>query len=443
MPKNSRTYGWTTLLVSVLLSTGALAQSHPEFIPLGRVSAALYKPDTNPAPHIAFLVSHRTGNNLNSSACKELAKRGFVALCWNTRFVNNETAVHWEEIAFDVKTAVDYVRSIPGITKVVLLAHSGGSPLMTYYEAVAEAGPGWCKGSRKLVECTGDMADFKPADGLVMPDAHPGNGVESLRDLNPSIVAQKDGSLKVIAELDPFNPTNGFNPNGMSHYSKEFLVKYSAAQSKAMNTRIAEVQAAMDKIRRGQYPYPDDDIVLMPGGGYSGAGAGNADLREMDTTLPEFMSTARPEKLLKNDGKIVTQIVHSAMVPNPGNAKANRTFVNGTKIFTLKSFLSSNAVKSTNAVDGIEFCSTNNSTTCAVQSIKIPTLIAAMGAYTYIRDQEIMYDLSAAKDKEYIVVEGALHGYTPCKPCEKTSGEFSNSDKNLFDYIQQWTNARF
>ena len=39
----------------------AMAQSHPEFVPLGRVSAALYKPDSGPAPHIAFLVSHRTG----------------------------------------------------------------------------------------------------------------------------------------------------------------------------------------------------------------------------------------------------------------------------------------------------------------------------------------------------------------------------------------------
>ena len=41
------------------------------------------------------------------------------------------------------------------------------------------------------------------------------------------------------------------------------------------------------------------------------------------------------------------------------------------------------------------------------------------------------------------VIEGALHGYTPCKPCEKTPGQYSNSDKNLFDYIQKWANARF
>jgi hypothetical protein len=155
------------------------------------------------------------------------------------------------------------------------------------------------------------------------------------------------------------------------------------------------------------------------------------------------MSTVRPEKLLKNDGTIVTQIVHSVAVPEPENAKANRSFERGTKVFTLKSFLSANAVKSTNSLNGIDWCSTNNSTMCAVQSIKIPTLIAAMGAFHFISDQELMYDLSAARDKDYIVIEGALHGYTPCKACEKTPGQYSNSDKNLFDYIQKWANARF
>src|SRR5579883_2476415 len=117
------------IAASVLTQSIALAQSHPELIPLGRVTGALYKPDSGPAPHIAFLVSHRTANNLNNIACRELAKRGFLALCWNTRFINNEASVRWEDIAFDVKTTVDYVRSLPGITKVILLGHSGGSPM--------------------------------------------------------------------------------------------------------------------------------------------------------------------------------------------------------------------------------------------------------------------------------------------------------------------------
>src|SRR5258706_12483981 len=279
------------IAATIALPTAAFAQSHPEFVPFGRVSAALYKPDSGPSPHVAFLVSRRPGNNLNNNACKELAKRGFLALCWNTRFVNNEAAVHWEDIAFDVKTTVEYVRSLPGITKVILLGHSGGSPLISYYQAVAGAGPNLCKGPNKLAQCTGDMAGFKPADGMVFPDAHPGNGVQSLRGLNPSVVAQKDGSLKVVAELDPFNPANGYNPEGASHYSKEFQARYFAAQSKAMNERIAKAQGRMQLIKDGKSVYPDDDIFVIPGGGFSGAGAGSADLNSMDPNIPELMST--------------------------------------------------------------------------------------------------------------------------------------------------------
>jgi hypothetical protein len=313
---------------------------------------------------------------------------------------------------------------------------------MSYYEAVAEAGPNWCKGPNKLTQCAGNM-DFKPADGIVFPDAHPGNGVQALRGLNPSVVPQKDGSLKIIAELDPYSTANGFNPEGASHYSKEFQTRYFAAQSKQMNEMIAQAQQKMTLIKQGKAPYPDDDIFLIPGGGFNGAGAGSSDLNSMDPSIPELMSTARPEKFLKNDGSVVMQVAHSVAIPEPENAKANRSFERGTKVFTLKSFLSANAIKSTDALDGIDWCSSNNSTTCAVQSIKIPTLIAAMGAFHFIRDQEQMYELSAAKDKDFIVIEGAVHGYTPCKACEKTPGQYSNSDKNLFDYIAKWTNERF
>src|SRR3954471_5957589 len=218
-------------LAALLAASSASAQSHPEYVPLGRVQAALYKPDSGPAPHVAFLVAHRTANNLNNIACSELAKRGFMVLCFNTRFINNETQVRWEETPLDVKAAVDFVRKQPGITKVVLLGHSGGSPLMSLYEAIAENGAAYCQNPARIVKCGNEVGGLKPVDGIVFADAHPGNPVQALRDLNPSVVME-DGKLHVIPELDPFDVKNGFNPNGASHYSKEFQTRYYAAQSK-------------------------------------------------------------------------------------------------------------------------------------------------------------------------------------------------------------------
>jgi hypothetical protein len=432
-----------TVTAAAVAAPAALAQSHPEYVPLPRVQAALYKPDSGPAPHIAFIVAHRTANNLSTSACTELSKRGFMVLCFNTRFINNEAAVRWEETPLDVKAVVDFVRKQPGITKVVAIGHSGGSPLMSLYEAIAENGAAYCQKPERIVKCGNEVNGATRLDGIVFPDAHPGNPVQALRDLNPSIVME-DGKIKVIPELDPFSPANGFNPNGASHYSKEFQARYYAAQSKAMNDRLARVLAAQERMKKGDYPYPDDDLVMIPGGGNPGAGAGgDGILLAMDPDIPELMSTAKPQKLLKNDGTIVTQIVKSVSVPEPRMAKTNRQFDTGTKIFTFKSFLSANATRSTNSLDGIEDCSSNNSTVCAVQSIHVPILVAAMGGYHFIRDQEIIYEKSASADKDYVVIEGALHGYTPCTECEKTPGQYSNSVKNLFDYIAAWTNKRF
>jgi len=431
-------------LAGLLAASSASAQSHPEYVPLGRVQAALYKPDSGPAPHVAFLVAHRTANNLSTNSCTELSKRGFMVLCFNTRFINNEAQVRWEETPLDVKAAVDFVRKQPGITKVVLLGHSGGSPLMSLYEAIAENGVAYCQKPERIVKCGNNVGGLTPVDGIVFPDAHPGNPVQALRDLNPSVVMGEDGKITVIPELDPFSPANGFNPNGTSHYSKEFITRYYAAQSKAMNDRMAKVLAAQEQIAKGTYRYSDDDIVVVPGGGNPGAGAGgDGKLVAMDPEIPELMQTKQPRKLLKNDGTIVTQIVKSVAVADPINAKTNRQFDTGTKVFTFKSFLSANATRSTNAVDGIEDCSSNNSTVCAVQSIHVPILVAAMGGYHFVRDQEVIYEKSASTDKDYVVIEGALHGYTPCKACEKTPGQYSNTVKNLFDYIAAWTNKRF
>ena len=425
-------------LAALLTASPASAQSRPEFIPLGRVSAALYKPDGGPAPHIAFLVAHRSANNLNNIACRELSRRGFAALCFNTRYINNDTIAEAEPVALDVKTAVEYARTIPGITKVILVGHSGGSPLMSFYQAVAENGVSYCQGPNKLSQCGNELAGMKPADGLLFAEAHPGDGVQSLRGINPSL-SIVDGKVKVDPSLDPYDPKNGYNPNGASRFSKEFRDRYYAAQSRVMNEQIAQVQALAARIKKGEHVYPDGDLILIPFSKQEGA----ARLDLLDPSVPETMSTRRPQKLLKNDGSIVTQIVKSIEPPHPEQAKLNRTFNDGTKVQTLKSYLSINAVKSTGSIDAIDHCSSNSSTVCAVQSIKVPTLITAMGAYHLLRDEELMYDRSAAADKDYIVIEGAELNYTACKECETMPGQYGNSAKNMFDYIAKWANTRF
>ena len=121
----------------------------------------------------------------------------------------------------------------------------------------------------------------------------------------------------------------------------------------------------------------------------------------------------------------------------------NASFDGGVRILTRRSFLSANAIRSKDSLDEIDWCSSNNSTHCAVATITAPILIAAMGAHYFIRDSEIHYEVSASRDKELIVVEGASHGFTPCTACETTPGQYGNSARNLFDHVARWIESRF
>jgi hypothetical protein len=126
---------------------------------------------------------HRTANFFNLAACSEMSNRGFVVLCMNTRFDNNESQVIFEQTALDVKAGVNFSGKInrdspPGITKVVTL---GIQPWRSGHELLSGGGRvGSCLLPRphKLVKCDGSgstsFVGLPPADGIVFVDAQPG-----------------------------------------------------------------------------------------------------------------------------------------------------------------------------------------------------------------------------------------------------------------------------
>jgi hypothetical protein len=430
-------------LTFVVATSQSFAQGKPpEYYQLGPAKATLYRPDSGPPPHVGVVAMHRTANFLSYIGCMELSKRGFLALCMNPRFDNNETQVNWEQMPLDVGAGVNFLKSQPGITKVVLWGHSGGGPTMSFYQAVAENGPSYCQGPNKLVECGNNLAGLAKADGIIFADAHPGNPVVGvLRGNNPAVVNENRPD-QLNPRLDPFNPSNGYNPKGSSNYSDSFKARYFVGQAARMNKFIDEALAKRALIEAGVYRYPDNDIIIIPrAGGTFAGGGGNANLQQLDLSVHH--STVKPQKLLKNDGSIAKQIVESVRVASPELAQTNATFDSGTKIFTITSFLSANAIRSTHSLDDIDWCSSNNSVPCAVQRISVPVLFTAMGAFYFIRDNEIHYDMATSGDKDFVVIEGALHGFTPCTACEQFPGQYSNTVKNLFDYVAAWINARF
>ena len=426
-----------TLALAVALlgaAAPALAQSRPVYVPFtpGAAKGVLYTPDAGAPPHVAVLLIHRTSNFLAHLATTELAARGFMVLAMNPRSDNNEAAVSFEDNALDVKSGIEFLRRQPGITKVLLFGHSGGGPATSFYEAVAETGPSYCQGPGKLVECANTLAGLPKADGLILVDAHPGVSVNGLRSLNAAVLDERD-PRKIDPALDPFSPANGYDPKS-PHYSDAFKLKYFKAQADRMNRLIDTARARLAAMKAGADAYPDDDVFpIVRGEG--------ARLMEMDPAVHH--STKEPRKLIRNDGSVVTQIVESVRPVGRGSEALNAAFGTGTRLLTIRSFLSANAIRAKDSMDDIDWCSSNNSTPCALQHVSVPLLVTAMGAHYFVRDNEIHYQVAASKDKDFVVIEGATHGIRPCTACERTPGQYANSVRNFFDYVSGWIKARY
>jgi pimeloyl-ACP methyl ester carboxylesterase len=423
------------LALSVLSGAApALAQSNPTYVQFSpsSVKGALYKPDSGPTPHVAVLLIHRTSNFLSHPATRELSRRGFMVLGMNPRSDNNEAAVSFEANALDIKSGIEFLRRQPGITKIVLFGHSGGGPASSFYEAVAEKGAAYCRGANKLIECDSALEGLPKADGLVLVDAHPGVSVNGLRSLNPAVLDEHDPK-KIDPALDPFNPANGFK-DGATRYSDEFKKKYFAAQAARMNRLIDAASTELKQMKSGAGRYPDDDVMFVPR--FEGAR-----LMELDPSI--HRGTLKPQKLLKNDGSVSTQIVSSVRRAAQGYERRNASFEGGARVMTLRSFLSANAIRAKDSMDDVDWCSSNNSTRCAVKNITVPLLITAMGAHYFIRDNETHFEEAASTDKDFVIVEGATHGFAPCTACETTPGQYANSQRNFFDYVAKWISARF
>ena len=185
---------------------------------------------------------------------------------------------------------------------------------MSFYQAVAEKGPAYCQGSNKLVQCGNELANLPRADGIIFRDAHPGNPVNGIRSLNPAITNEARPDQK-DPTLDPFNPENGYNPKGASKYSDAFKRKYFKAQADRMNKLIDDALRKVALMKEGKYLYPDDDVFVVVGGG-------GARLMELDLSIHH--STVKPQKLLKNDGSLVTETVNSVRRANPSLAERAR-----------------------------------------------------------------------------------------------------------------------
>jgi hypothetical protein len=420
------------MAIGLAFACSASAQSNPRFIRLAaKVKGVLYMPDQGPAPHVGIMLMHEDSNFLVHLACTEFAKRGYAVLCVAGRSDNNEALDTWNELPLDAALGMRYLREQMKLPKVLLFAHSGGAPLLSYYQAVAEDGPGFCQDKRRMIPCGDDLKGLPPADGMVFFDAHPGTAINLLRSIDPSVSAE-DQPTRRDPGLDAFNPANGYDPKGPSHYSDAFKQRYFTAQAARMNKLVGIAVDRLKLIHAGKYIYPDDDAFIIP--------RTNARLMDLDPSIGQ--TTLQPRKLIRNDGSIVTQIIASVHNPDLKLHEKNATF-GESKELTILSFLGTRAIRARQSMDDYDIHANNNSTEENLQHIHVPILMTSAGGYIFLRDDEKLIDSAVSTDKDYAVVEGAMHVILPCRPCETTPGQYGNSVKNAFDYMKGWIDKRF
>jgi len=268
-----------------------------------------------------------------------------------------------------------------------------------------------------------------PADAIIFVDAHPGITANDVRKLNPAVVSE-EAPEQLRSDLNPFLERNGYNPDGCSSYSDGFKRRYFEAQSQRMNDLVDEALELKAEIAAGEHFPADDDVFVVY--------RADARLMELDNTIAG--KTLEPRKLLEDDRDIDTQVVESVRTCQPESKESDASF-DGSIAVTVDTFLRTSAIRSTNSMHDIDWCSSNNSTVCMVRYIEVPTLVTAMSGHYFIQDGEEIYEAAAADNKDFVAVEGATHGIDSCDDC--AGGPYPNARDNFFDYIAQWMSSDF
>ncbi|MBC2665850.1 alpha/beta hydrolase [Novosphingobium flavum] len=392
---------------------------------------------------IAVFAMHPDGDYLRpgpTNTCERLAERGYRALCSNATSSKAGSVgdMNQDKVSLNVKAGVTWLRAQAQVQKIVLFGHSGGGAMMSSYQNIAENGLKACQGPEKQIKCSSALADMPPADGVMLIDASMGMPGSNLISIDPAVIDDEDGR-KIDPALDMYNPANGFNPKG-SKYSPEFTAKFFAGQRDRMLRLVAKAKAQIADIEAGKGHFTDDQPFVV-----AGAIPRENKLNAQDVRLLSHTKEAWP--LLHSGGRITTEVVHTVRVPrstaSPTPLAANalvttaRNFLRTFSITPLQNYGYDET-----GFYGIDFASSYGTTYNAVTGITKPLLqMGFTGSYEY-SFAEGARARAISKDKTLVYLEGAVHGFVPCKECAVAQGlpenAYGDTVKTLYDYIDTW-----
>jgi len=291
-----------------------------------------------------------------------LAKAGVHVLCAGSRFAKNDTPLVMEKVVVDLGAYLRHAKEKWGYEKILLCGWSGGGSLALFYQAQAE--------KPTLTQTpAGDAVDLRnlvPADAMIFQAAHLSRARMLAEWIDPSVSDEEDPDRRDL-ELDIYNPECPNQPP----YSREFIVRFRAAQLARMRRRTAWVKETLKKLKGDEMERGFVTYRTM------------ADLRFMDPAIdpndrrPRWCYLGKPEA-------------------------ANTGPVGIGRFSTLRAWLSQWSIDDSNA-DGPR----------SAAGISVPLLAVENSADDAVPQPHarIIHDAAASKDKTMRVIKGATHYY--------------------------------
>ena len=382
----------------------------------------LYRP-IDKMPQTVVIVIHPENDRRNDWHCNAIAQRGYAAFCMATRYVRENEHLIMEEVVLDLAEAVRYLKEDRGFRYVVLQGHSGGGSTVALYQNQAGKNPP----NRIQHTPAGDPPNLNnyylpEADGLIISAAHLGRGWAVARKLDPSVVDEND-ALSVDPRLDMFDPKNGFRiPPEASLYSEEFIKRFKAAQAARMQRLIAKAFSMVEERKMYQKLLaapdfsertPREQLKIRRG----------AIVQRYMTIYRDFSSLYYVDPTFDPDDRLL------------GTSRGNRP-----DLYNYYAYFHPRNI-SPEALLSAESTASNVYTPNLLPDVTVPllTIIGSADPGSLVSETRTHYEASGSKDKKFVVIEGADHGYLPAGPKAGKGDQRERTAKVL----TEWLSKRF
>jgi len=380
---------------------------------------------TNPDSQsdIVLVAMHPRSDQTNHFTLAPAASRGMAGFGIAGRHLHQEAFIIKEELMLDIAAAIRYLRNDRKYKTVVLIAHSGGGPLLTLYQSQATTNsPMRIKSTPAGDPPNLNNYDLPEADAVVTLASHEGEGIHNEHRLDPAVVDESNPYL-VDASLDMYNPDNGYRlPPEESHYTTTFLKRFRDAQKIRAHRLDVLARSMIQQQRHYQNLMKSSDFKNLP-------------LKERLEI--ERKAAAMPLMIIygtEADPRYMDLSLDPSdrsLGSNTANTRPdlrNRAPRGASRVLTPRAYLSTRSGISSNA-DMLK----------NIAKVSVPTLVICGTADRgiYPSTTRAIYKASQAKDKSLVFIEGANHGFRPSGSKSGKGDQRTQTLNTIFEWIEE------